>query len=103
MSTKAARTSVFNHRSEKPSALVKVPTVIGWNQAAGNIRPINLPMPVREDTGTSRPEKFTVGMTERTVVAKTAATCVWVKVETSCPKPQVEKTKSSVPSTRAAK
>src|SRR5262249_28807101 len=40
--------------------------------------------------GHQQPEKFTVGMTERTVVAKTAATWVWVKVETSCPKPQVE-------------
>ena len=42
--------------------MVKVPTLIGWNQAAGNIRPIALPAPVREDTGTSRPEKFTTGM-----------------------------------------
>jgi hypothetical protein len=51
-----------------------------------------LPAPVREDTGTSRPEKFTVGMMEITEVAKTAATWVRVKVETSCPKPQVEET-----------
>ena len=82
----------MSHRSENPSPLVKVPTLIGWNQAAGNIRPISLPWPVREDTGTSKPEKFTVGMTERTVVAKTAATWVWVKVETSSPKALVDKT-----------
>jgi hypothetical protein len=51
---------------------------------------MTLPWPVREDTGTSRPEKFTVGMIAMTVVAKTAATWVRVKVEMSCPKPQVE-------------
>ena len=82
----------MNQRSGKPSPLVKVPTLIGWNQPAGNIRPTSLPPPVSEDTGTSRPEKFTVGTMARTVVAKTAATWVFVKVETSWPKPQVEKT-----------
>src|SRR5713101_9788363 len=103
MSAKPASISILNHKSEKPSALVKVPTLIGWNQAAGNVRPINLPWPEREDTGTSRPEKFTAGMTERTALAKTAETCVWVKVETSCPKPVVENTYNSVPSARAPK
>src|SRR5262249_3880257 len=103
MSAKPTRTSMLNHSSEKPSALSKVPTLIGWNQAAGNVRPRNLPWPDREDTGTSRPEKFTAGMTERTELAKTADTCVWVKVETSCPKPVVENKYSSVPSARAPK
>src|SRR6516225_10900669 len=103
MSAKPTRTNMLNHRSEKPSALSKVPTLIGWNQAAGNVKPMNLPCPDKEDTGTSRPEKFTAGMTERTALAKTADTCVWVKVETSCPKPVVENTYSSVPTASAAK
>ena len=86
----------MNQRSEKPSPLVKVPTLIGWNQAAGNIRPISLPWPVREDTGTSRPEKFTVGIMAMTVVAKTAATWVLVNVETTCPKLHVEKRRAKL-------
>src|SRR6516162_2710106 len=102
MSAKPTRTNMLNQRSGKPSALSNVPTLIGWNQAAGNVRPMNLPCPDSEDTGTSRPEKFTAGMTDRTALAKTADTCVWVKVETSCPKPVVENTYSSVPTARAA-
>src|SRR5260370_18215058 len=101
MSGKPASISISNHRSEKPSALVKVPTLIGWNQAAGNVKPINLPWPVREDTGTSRPEKFTAGMTERMALAKIAETWVWVKVGTSNPKPVVENAYSRVPSPSA--
>src|SRR6516165_5437171 len=77
MSAKPTRTNMLNQRSGKPNALSKVPTLIGWNQAAG--------------------------MTERTALAKTADTCVWVKVETSCPKPVVENTYSSVPSASAPK
>src|SRR6516165_5159307 len=62
---------------------------------------MNLPWPEREDTCTSRPEKLTAGMTERTALAKTADTCVWVKVETSWPKPVVENTYKSAPSASA--
>src|SRR5262245_32827089 len=73
--------------SVKPSAFVKAPTLIGWYQADGKPKPSNRPPPEREDTGTSRPEKFTAGIIAMTMVANTAETCVRVKVETSCPKP----------------
>ena len=43
-------------------------------------------------TGTIRPEKLTAGMIDRIAVAKTAETCVRVKLEISWPKPVVAET-----------
>ncbi len=45
------------------------------------------------------PEKLTAGIMDRMAVAKTAATCVRVKLETSWPKPVVAETYNKVPST----
>src|SRR5262245_59439323 len=89
---KPASTSRFSQRSAKPSPFVNAPMLIGWYQAGGKPKPSNRPPPEREDTGTSRPEKFTAITTDRIVVVNTAETCVRVKVETSCPKPVVAET-----------
>src|SRR5262245_41601045 len=70
-----------------PKPLLEGPTEDGWIQDQGKPRPNNRAPPESDDTGTSRPEKFTAGIIAMTMVAKTAATCVRVKVETSCPKP----------------
>src|SRR5262245_36463878 len=89
---KPASTSTLTQSASKPSPLVKMPTLIGWYQAGGKIRPNRRAPPESEDTGTSRPEKFTAGTIDRMVVANTAETWVRVKVETSCPKPVVADT-----------
>src|SRR5215813_8104707 len=72
---------------------------MGWYQADGKASPNTRPPPDREETGTSKPEKFAAGIIEMTMVANTAETCVRVKVETSCPKPVDADTYSRVPST----
>ena len=51
----------------------------------GKPKPNNRPPPDNDETGTNSPEKFTAGMIDRMEVAKTAVTCVRVKVEISCP------------------
>src|SRR3974377_1268391 len=84
--------TTLNQRLDMPSALAKTPTVIGWYQAEGNVRPRILAVPESEDTGAKRPEKFTAGTIDRIAVANTAATCVRVKDEISCPKPVVATT-----------
>src|SRR5262249_61062106 len=94
--------SRLNQSSPKPGPLVKAPTLIGWYQAVGKLKPDSRPPPESEDTGTSRPEKLTAGMIARTVVANTAATWGRVKVETSCPKPVDADTKSKVPTVSIA-
>src|SRR6516165_3407343 len=89
----------LSQRSSRPSAFVKVPTVIGWYHADGKPNPKIRPPPDREETGTNRPEKLAAGMIEMTMVANTAETCVRVNVEISCPKPVDAATYSKVPST----
>ena len=73
----------LNQRLVMPSALAKTPTVIGWYQAEGNVRPRIFAVPESEDTGAKSPEKFTAGTIERIAVANTAATCVRVNEEIS--------------------
>src|SRR5215510_5370783 len=100
---KPASTSRLNQSCSKPTPFAKAPTLIGWYQPGGKPRPSNRPPPEREDTGTSRPEKFTAGTTDRMAVANTADTCVRVRVEMSCPKPVVADTYNKVPSTSVAR
>src|SRR4029077_11985685 len=88
--------TTLNQRLDIPSALAKTPTVIGWYQAEGNVRPRIFAVPESEDTGAKRPEKFTAGTMDRMAVAKTAATCVRVKDEINCPKPVVATTYTTV-------
>ncbi|GJE72685.1 hypothetical protein CHKEEEPN_4244 [Methylorubrum podarium] len=71
---------------------MKAPAVTGWYQAGGRDSPISRALPESEETGTSRPEKLTAGMMDRSAVAKTAATWVFMKVEMNCPKPVVAAT-----------
>src|SRR5215813_14800944 len=99
MTKKAASIIKLSQRSSRPSAFVRVPTLIGWYQVDGKPKPKTRPPPEREDTGTSRPEKFAAGIMAMTMVANTAETWVRVKVETSCPKPVDAATYSKVPST----
>ena len=90
--------------SSKPSALVKAPTLIGWYQADGKAKANNRPPPDSDETGTSSPEKLTAGMIDRCEVAKTAATCVRVKVEIKLAEPGRSRThRASVPSVSIAR
>ena len=75
--------TTLNQRLVIPNPLAKTPTVIGWYQAEGNVRPRIFAVPDSEDTGANSPEKFTAGTIDRIAVAKTAATCVRVKDEIS--------------------
>ena len=84
--------AILRQRSGMPSALAKTPTVTGWYQADGNVRPRIFAPPERDDTGANSPEKFTAGTIERIAVANTAATCVRVNDEINWPKPVVATT-----------
>ena len=84
--------TTLRQRSAMPSALAKTPTVIGWYQADGNVRPMIFALPESDDTGANSPEKFTAGTIDRIAVANTAATWVRVKDEISWPKPVVDTT-----------
>ena len=60
------------------------------------------PAPERDETGTSRPEKLTVGMSAMQVVPNTAATCVRTKVDIKRPNPVAAHTQSKPPAMSAA-
>src|SRR6516165_1907400 len=84
--------TILRQSSGIPSALAKTPTVTGWYQADGNVRPIIFAPPDSDETGANSPEKFTAGTIDKIAVAKTAATCVRVNDEINCPKPVVATT-----------
>ena len=55
-----------------------------------------------DETGTSSPEKLTVGMSAMQVVPNTAATCVRTKVDIKRPNPVAAHTQSRPPAMSAA-
>src|SRR5208282_2123342 len=97
-----ASTRWLTQSSGNPSPLVNAPTLICWNQDAGNARPIARPAPDSDETGTSRPEKLVVGMSARQVVPNTAATCVLTKVDIKRPNPVAAHTQRKPPAMSAA-